>query len=118
MSGCLSDTSVYLLANPKKCQHTRCNLSKIVKNRSFLRCSKPVSDCIRKLSKQARHCVTNIITDPSTHEIKPNMFSSLPIMEMDNLTERTITDDVIQNLYLIFFLTSQASNFIYTAVYL
>lgn len=39
-------------------------------------------------------------------------------MEMDNLTERTITDDVIQNLYLIFFFTSQASNFIYTAVYL
>lgn len=62
--------------------------------------------------------VSQIITDPSTHEIKPNMFSSLPIMEMDNLTERTITDDVIQNLYLIFFLTSQASNFIYTAVYL
>lgn len=62
--------------------------------------------------------MSQIITDPSTHEIKPNMFSSLPIMEMDNLTERTITDDVIQNLYLIFFLTSQASNFIYTAVYL
>lgn len=41
--------------------------------------------------------MSQIITDPSTHEIKPNMFSSLPIMEMDNLTERTITDDVIQN---------------------
>lgn len=62
--------------------------------------------------------MSQIITDPSTHEIKPNMFSSLSIMEMDNLTERTITDDVIQNLYLIFFLTSQASNFIYNAVYL
>lgn len=35
--------------------------------------------------------VSLIITDPSTCEIKPNMFSSLLIMEMDYLTERTIT---------------------------
>lgn len=112
-SGCLSDTTVYLLANPEKCQHTRevpAYSVQPVKNRQkskfFCNAQSPYQTASENY-RNKQGTVSLIITDPSTCEIKPNMFSSLLIMEMDYLTERTITGwcNTKFVLIIIFFLT-------------